>query len=648
MLKFTISDQEVELYANTRIKVRFNNPAFDDKLQTGSYTLPFNIPASPANQKTFSFLNQPSSRVGAEGVEAKMWLGGMVFARGIWYVNSCSATEYGCDFALDTGAFTNILGDTTLQGLDHDTISLERDLAYQYAFRYFFQTTSPNEYDYTADECIMRLVRMDSTYTTVLQTYTETETKFSETNASNSEELRKAEWLQIFAKKINEGVGSKVYNTHSAGFYMSFEHTSSNLLYLGIEVVYVAGSVTSQIFNTSVETINLLSIENGEIADVVFPYIKNANFYKSNQAVDKQNNKYENNVFEGAINDYVTQNGGNLWLKHNLLPARYGQEPDTWYDSSYYNVVPFVRIGYVFNKICLHTNYELLGDFLDDTELQQLVIANMYALDQITGGVPAVGINSYADSIHYANHLPGMKVKDFMLSVASLFNFYYSFDVRENVGKLVFRQDLLTAAITDWTEKFGIDFEKTLQEPRAYTLEYNSSALPSGYDFQEANIGAYPKKEQKTFDCGTLPSVVIDEIFFKASYGADNAVGNSPASMYNLGTDNAYPLRLCFWRANYYTAGSHAYAANAYSLKIDGAKGIAEKFHKKWLEFLQKTRIIKKKAIFNVLDMYKIDLNKRYAIDYQLYLIKSIEIEVSNGKVTLPSLADVELAQIIQ
>ena len=662
MFQFILSTGAIlELYAKTRLKIRFNNPAFEEKLQTGSYILPFALPDTAGNQKALGFLNQASSRgVVSKSYPCDLWIGGLYFASGLLYVNAFRNEGYSCDFSLDTGAFTKLVGNTGLRSdlLAHDTHTFMRNVPYTYGYRHFFQG-SPNEFNGSTYKMLMTLVNTDATYTNVLNTFNSAiETDYFETN-NDAEVTRKAEWLRLFANKINKRTDIPA-KAHSAAYHFSLEGTgigSGAFYYFAVQITYlVTGQPTVvTLYPVTLTSQNILDVA-FEYPDFVFPRIENTKFYESSKAVDEATFKFKNSVFAGVVNQDIIKNyilnQPQLVLRPNVLPAAYTVDNDL-YDAGFHNIVPFLKIGYVFAKIAQFTNYSFSGTFLTDIELQSLIVYNNYALDKIDDTAPFEGTNVYDEQMDYANHLPDIKIKEFMLQVASLFNFFYVFDFRRNTSALVFRQDLLTAVIVDWSDKFLTEYEASVQEPKNKIVGYESSSLPEGYEnaLPAATIGNYAEGEEVNYACGTLP-YRIDTNFTFTVYTIDNGVGNSPFPVYNVGTDNKYPLRLLFWRGYrgagkaLYSATSYPYDSNKYGLEWEGEKGLAEKFHKKWVAFIQSSQIVKRKAILTLADLYQLDLTKRYAIDFQTYLIKSIEIEISNGADTLPAPADIELVQI--
>lgn len=678
MIKFVLvgSGLELDLYEKTRLKVKINNPAFDDKLQTGSYILPFSLPDTPNNRLALDFVNVPSRR-GAlnKSYLCDLWVGGLYFASGLLYINGYRNDEFSCDFSLDTGLFSKAIGDLSLraQELDHDSITFERNVPYTYGYRHFFQG-SPNEFDSSSIDMRMTLVLMDATYTNVITGFdSDIDTYYSETK-SGTEVVRKAEWLRLFADKINKYNKEAIANqvplsvAHSAEYHFAVEGIAdgAGYYYFAVMIEYISAGVL-EYYPLQHTTKNILGIPFPfEYTDFVFPRIENKDFYESSNPVDFATFKFKNSVFGGVLNNTITKNNISNFpqyvLRHNVLPASYNtdEELTRLYGSSFEAIVPMLKVGYIFRKIAQFTNYFFEGDFLNDSELQKLIVCNTYALDKIS--TSGDGTNVYDEQMNFVNHLPDVTIRHFMLHLSALFNFFYTFDFRQNTSKLTFRQDLLDAAIVDWTEKFLREFDSPVTEPKNIELGYSSSALPSGSEnfFTPVRIGTFQNTDDKDFEAGTLPYRINELVGYPLPeiFTYDLQVGNSPFPVFNVGTENDYPLQFLFWRGEGQGVRNLACAyannlplnfngANKYSLEWGGAKGLAEKWHKRWIEFLQNSQATKRKAWLTLNDLLTLDLNKRYAIDYQLYLIKSLDIEISNGDVTLKSPAEIELAQIL-
>jgi hypothetical protein len=439
--------------------------------------------------------------------------------------------------------------------------------------------------------------------------------------------------------------------------------TLADPYYFAVRVTYITeGSTTApeiyyQIFDTDIEILDFGFEED----DFVFPQVQNGSFYDSSNPVDFRNFKFRNEVFAGFVNKPIGVGAGYA-LSQNVLEGSFSYDEDyaRLYASSFYNVVPFPKIGYIFSKIAEYTGYSFFGDFLDNEFLMKLVVYNTYAIDELQN---LTGRNWYSATIDLANHVPNRTVKEFMVELSKLFNFYYTFDFRQNKCTMVFRKSLLLADIIDITDKVLTEFESQVVEPKNKRLKYDSGLDVDGFaDFFASYLaGNYEQTEEETFGAGTLPNIYlyVDMPSVNEAYTTtDNIVGNSNLEVFNVGKNNGYPIRFLFWRGErgqgkYYIpnyAGADALVAygDNYSLEWQGNRGLGYQWHKEWIDFVQNSRVMKRKVWFNIKDLFSIDLNKRYAINYQLHLIKSIEIEVSNGAETIKSPAVVEFAQFLK
>lgn len=682
MIQFVLPNNAgiLDLYPNTRVKIRFNNPAFDSKLQTGSYILPFSLPATPNNMEKLYYINLATSRGQIQKkYECLLYIAGLYFASGILYVNSYSrdaqgAYSFSCDFSLDTGVFSNKLGDLKLPQLPHNTYTFNRDVPYRYCYREFYQIV-PSEFDLSPNhnDMVMTLVLMDATYTTVISGFnSDIDTRYSETK-NDAEVKRKAEWLRIFANKINKYNAESIANlvpvsaAHSAGYHFALEgeYATISTYYFAVKITYLktsGGTPTIKYFPIQTTTTNILDVE-FEQDDFVFPFIENKDFYDSDEPVSFLTFKFKNYVFEGTINNHIVRTFTPLSrsLRHNVLPGAYNTEEiiATLYGSSFNNIVPFAKIAYIFSKIAEYTEYTIEGAFLSNVDLQKLILYNNYALDALD--TLGNGTNWYNSVVSLANHVPDTTVKNFMVELSKLFNYYHSFDFRKNKCTLIFRKDLLVASIVDISEKVLVESENPIVEPKKQVLQYNSGVLPEGFEdfFADYTFGDFDQQNEQNFDIGTLPYRYITIPSSGAGYKTlDAGIGNTDLVIFNMSKNPNYPIRLLFWRGergfgsdktytpNY--AGSNAESMDAYSLEWEGAKGLGKVWHEEWLDFLQNSQVTKRKVWFSIKDLFSIDLNKRYAINYQLYLIRSVEIEVTNGAETIKSPAIVEFAQFLK
>jgi hypothetical protein len=115
------------------------------------------------------------------------------------------------------------------------------------------------------------------------------------------------------------------------------------------------------------------------------PEIKNVSFYTDT-----------NKNFNGKIN---AQENGKILLNSDRYNARF-------------TVVPHIKVMWLMNKIAEYMNLAFEGSFLSNTDIQKLILHNLFATDK-QATETTIPFNVHASRIDYANHLPSRKLGSF-------------------------------------------------------------------------------------------------------------------------------------------------------------------------------------------------------------------------------------------
>ena len=129
MIELKTGGETWDLYPGTKIKFRFNHMAFNST-QTGSYSLPFRLPASPQNTKLIGFANlDHNTQQNTTVVTCDLYIASNYFFSGLLYVTEIdsSSNDLEVDLAIDTGPFARKLSNLTLKSseLNHNIYNLD-------------------------------------------------------------------------------------------------------------------------------------------------------------------------------------------------------------------------------------------------------------------------------------------------------------------------------------------------------------------------------------------------------------------------------------------------------------------------------------------------------------------------------------------
>lgn len=143
-------------------------------------------------------------------------------------------------------------------------------------------------------------------------------------------------------------------------------------------------------------------------------------------------------------------------------------------------IVPMLYNRFVLEKIFSLSNYTLNDEFFSNNEdLTRLILFNHY---NINGGIPATengaGYPSEAKFINFANHVPQIKVLDYLLGLQNMFNISFFFHHNRKQVTIKDLNSLIDATdIVDFSE--NVITNKTISETAFSGYEISAKADPN-------------------------------------------------------------------------------------------------------------------------------------------------------------------------
>ncbi|MCA8831977.1 hypothetical protein [Hymenobacter pini] len=324
----------------------------------------------------------------------------------------------------------------------------------------------------------------------------------------------------------------------------------------------------------------------------------------------------KNKDFKGVLNYYG--------------PGGYVQQP-----GSTHAFAPQPYFVPVLRQVLAHFGWSISGEFLDEPEIQALVIYSDRALEDEAGAVLA--------EVELARHVPEMLVADFLIAVQGLFTLGYNFNPQRR--ELRIRRLGHELARTDYADRAG----RLLESKPNLSTGWHLTQSPDSNDeldktldtsWQELRLGAAGQKVQ--VDAGTLHMVRVEDALQPGRRWLLPAVESKGASAaYELGEDSRVGLRLLFNRGmqpdsqgNEYPLGSAAnedYAGGEVgqlTLHWDGPQGLYEQFAKEWLAFRSRAVETRYEVEFSLADLRSIDPGRLEMLDYHLRLWQQINVTI--------------------
>ncbi|MDJ1500453.1 hypothetical protein [Xanthocytophaga agilis] len=329
-----------------------------------------------------------------------------------------------------------------------------------------------------------------------------------------------------------------------------------------------------------------------------------------------------------------------------------GAFPTNAYTSKH-AMVPQFYLLYVLEMAFQAIGYRMTGSWIQNEEIQQLILYNNYALDRIGSNY-----NQYLPQITLKNHVPDTKFGTFLINLQKIFPLGYVFDTVAKQVELVNIPDILKQSdYVDWTSKADADWDLTPVEGKGYTLQMNpdsSDELTKNIkdDWNKFVIGEgeepittdfSPLEVYKHADLlNTARQWTTPHIRQKGS-SPEFEIGNNASGLHLMwyrgmrpdGSGNNYPF------ATYDTIDHAGNTIGNYSLRWTGAKGLYEKWWKPYIEFRANAKTIDRNVNLNLADILSLDPRKKIYLDQNLYFLQDLTVTVSQksgikpAKVTL-------------
>jgi len=314
-----------------------------------------------------------------------------------------------------------------------------------------------------------------------------------------------------------------------------------------------------------------------ETADYVLAPLRNQAFY----------DKEKNPAWGGVVNYYTS--GGSLPANTEVAAEHVT------------TTVPLLKLVPLLKRVLAVYGWEIGGPWLDDAEIQQLVVYSLHALDMPTGPAPAT-------SFSLAQVLPDVRVADLLLGLQQLFALGFVFNpVRRQVRVVPLRDVVAARAGYQPRPGAGPTYRDVVNENKGFTLAFTADAdddLLKGAPWPELVIGGGGEKIQPAADTLRL---VREEDARQAGRGwllpAAEQPGYSARTDFDQADKRSSQLRLLFYRGLQPDSLGHPYplasagtenyqggTVGRYALTWDGPQGLYQQWHKPWLDFRANAR----------------------------------------------------------
>lgn len=289
-----------------------------------------------------------------------------------------------------------------------------------------------------------------------------------------------------------------------------------------------------------------------------------------------------------------------------------------------YAIVPFPFFSYIFRKVMAHFGYTVTEGWLDSEEIRRVIIYNNYALDLRA----ETGLNDYQTAIDFRNHVPDIKVGEFLRAVKSFFCLGYIFDPIAKTLEIVPRGNVLAdLGYTDITPRIEKAYETEPNTSDGFTLEMQMDA---GDELTKPEIITWPKykvgngAETIATGAGTLEMYRgTDALKPYRSWLVPEAKQKGSSPEFGLGT-NKFTLRLLNYHgmqpdslggryplASWDTINYSGSKVGTLALRWEGPKGLYQQCWKSWLTWRTTTIPIDRGIRLDLVDLKTMDMKRK-------------------------------------
>ncbi len=390
----------------TSIRMEFFSSVFYD--EQGSYSYPFTIPIRENAYK----LGFPEDLRNANAVgkkfEVEIWRKNNFWKRGIMRIRTISGKNYSVNLNTDSSLLADRIADVKLRDLEFDG---EREIRPGLYLKMVLTGSG------TTGTVSIR-IGIDSTGSL------EKSVSFN-TSINQTLQYLAQEFNNDTAGRASVGLSDFTVDGDILKVYSTVENEAPRHVSIPGDAGPGRGWDTTDPFNTGdiIDHMNLAAAGTSDNYDWTFFPVKNPDFYSNNDDYIGYVNYYENDTFVSGTFEYP--------------------------------ITPFPYMLYVLRKCFNENGLNLLGGFLSDADIKQLVIYNNYALDNIlinaVTGDPYT--NNWTDKINLQNHVPDISVGDFIKAVKTFFFLAYFYNNEKGEVTIKTLNEILTSPDhEDWTD----------------------------------------------------------------------------------------------------------------------------------------------------------------------------------------------------
>lgn len=589
MISIKVGNYFFELNSDTRINLKRKNPIFaDGKVIPGSYSIPFEIPigeASPANSEALNHIDIIENADCFDRINAELYIDKVLYQVGDLKITGVDDLSITTNFVFGFETLSQSIKELTLRDIMSEEIVLFADNAYQ----------KEVILDYNTENVEIPLTINGSTYTVYV------------TNASDS----KQPWVDAINAESAEN--NCVASLDVNGNLKLVPNNNPNDIETPFNIVgearfWKAYNNYSSDFHPLIAAAIEPYLEEQSLPDdkVRFPMFYNQGVYQINEH------------FTNFVNANVD----------GVLKANSAGEYDPIFDLgfsfqpfNYNSLCPWIKLKYVMQQIETYFGFEFEGDFVSSPFFEKALIENTKYLDV---SIPFLGERNtifYRNKFNIADHLPDMKVNEFLKALQSRYNLAIYFDEQRKKVIIKFRNPIVGAnEYTDLTKISGKTFIKEVLCKKGYQLR-----SPANEDDSFSSVDKFvvnPDFEETLETTALHASQYINKYDELYTYEYELAAFEKE--------QNAKELRFLFEKFDKSTTG---FGSGAFmtALLEEETKGyffasIYDEYWDQYIRFLTKRKTVETTMDIPLRILLQLDFEKKIRIGQIEYFLKELDV----------------------
>jgi len=294
---------------------------------------------------------------------------------------------------------------------------------------------------------------------------------------------------------------------------------------------------------------------------------------------------------------------------------------------SRHTIIPQLRFSWAIKKLMNFLNYQIIGSFLDDSEILKLILLSLFSTDK-QSAYTLIPFNVHQEQIYYAKFLPPISLAEFLKDLMDEFGLGIEFNILTKTVEYFFVKDVLLANdnILNLNDRVRVLPKHSLTEIRKTQVSYNVSndSAPN------TNLAPYiPVPTNFIVDNDVNPYDKIELKFPPITKTLTNLIqieNNGVSPLFKQFT-NESPLRFFFFEDNIGKVES----ANL-SLDLNKPNSNYQKYIKPKIDFEANTMDLETTALMTILEIASFSFKTKILAYNILWLCDELSVKLKTGQ----------------